>query len=127
MAEELTVDDAGWQARLARPDVATFVAHADGEDIGLVTSAPYGDHAGLFSMWVDPRHRGRGVGEALVRAAVSWAMQQGYERMLLDVGDSNVAAVAFYTRLGFRPTGVTGSLPPPRDHHLEHQRELRLR
>jgi hypothetical protein len=46
--------------------------------------------------------------------------------MLLEVANENGAAIGLYARTGFAPNGATGSLPPPRDHILEHQRELTL-
>ena len=124
---ELEFSDAKWKARLEPAEVATFVATSEeSEDIGLVTSAPYDGCAGLFSMWVAASVRGVGVGAGLVGAVVAWAKGQGHERVLLDVGDHNGAAIALYRKMGFRRTGVTGTLPPPRQHITEHQRELAL-
>jgi hypothetical protein len=47
-------------------------------------------------------------------------------RLVLDVADLNVAAVALYELKGFRRNGKVGSLPPPRHHIREHQREFLL-
>ena len=118
-----------WSARLADPDGATFIAIADGEDVGLATGRDYEGHegaAGLFGMWVAPSHRGRGIGGALVDAVVAWARARGSGRLLLDVADANAPAIALYERKGFQPTGVTGTLPAPREHLTEHQRSLDL-
>lgn len=118
-----------WRARLEDPGVATFVATADGADAGLATGTAYhgsGGAAGLFSMWVAPASRGRGIGGALVDAVVAWACAAGYRRLLLDVADGNLPAIRLYEGRGFAPTGVTGTLPAPRDHVLEHQRGLDL-
>lgn len=38
--------------------------------------------------------------------------------------DVKRAGIRLYVRKGFEPTGVTGTLPPPRVHILEHQRGL---
>ena len=116
-----------WAAQLQ--SMATFLALVDGEDVGLVRGAPdeaRTDAAWLISMWVAPEVRGRGVGEALVAAVVEWARASGARRLLLDVGDHNRPAIALYARMGFEPNGTTGSLPAPRRHIREHQRELRL-
>lgn len=119
-----------WRARVADPYVATFLAETAACDpIGLVVGAPHTDlagAAGLFAMWVAPRARGHGVGSALVRAVVAWAVDEKYQRVVLDVADDNVAAMGLYEACGFHRTGVTGTLPPPRDHILEHQRERLL-
>ena len=118
-----------WRARLEDPEAATFLASAGGRDAGLVTVRPYGESggpAGLFGMWVAPEARGQGVGGALVDAVVAWARARGCARVLLDVADANPPAIRLYESRGFRPTGVTGSLPAPRERVLEHQRALEL-
>lgn len=104
--------------------MATFFAVDGGIDVGMVRAARHPDEptAGeLLSMWVAPGARGRGVGDALIDAVVAWARAEGLSRIVLDVGDHNVAAIGLYTRHGFTPTGVTGALPPPRAHVREHQ------
>ena len=116
-----------WAAQVR--EIRTFVAVVDGEDAGLVRGARDDsriDTAWLISIWVAPEVRGQGVGEALIDAVVEWARAGGARRLLLDVGDHNRPAIALYARMGFEPNGTTGSLPAPRDHIREHQRELRL-
>ena len=116
-----------WAAQLR--EIPTFVAVVDGEDVGIVRGArddSRADAAWLISMWVAPEVRGQGVGEALIDAVVEWARASGARRLLLDVGDHNRPAIALYARKGFEPNGTTGSLPAPRSHIREHQRELRL-
>lgn len=61
-----------------------------------------------------------------LRINENWAKTEGYQRLILDVGDSNDFAIALYTRKGFKPTGVTGHLPSPRAHILEHEMALDL-
>ncbi|MCY0989278.1 GNAT family N-acetyltransferase [Nannocystis sp. ILAH1] len=112
-----------WRRQLV--ELATFVAVVEGGDAGMVRAARHEvepDTGELLSMWVAPAARGRGVGDALVDAVVAWARAEGLRRLVLDVGDANAAAIALYARNGFVPTGVTGSLPPPRTHVREHQR-----
>jgi GNAT superfamily N-acetyltransferase len=116
-----------WRQQLQ--EIATFVAVHDGEDVGLVrcaSDAQQQDTAWLISMWVAPEARGQGVGNALIDAVIAYARARGASRLLLDVGDHNQQAIALYARKGFQPNGGTGSLPAPRDHMREHQRELRL-
>ena len=59
------------------------------------------DVADLNRVVVDPRHRGKGVGRALVEAGLAWAAAHGAERMLLEVEWANQPALALYRRLGF--------------------------
>jgi ribosomal protein S18 acetylase RimI-like enzyme len=116
-----------WSRHLAeRP---TFVATADGYDVGLVRStlndqAP--NTAYLISMWVAPEARRQGIGSALIDAVVEWARAEGLTRVLLDVGEANTPAIALYTRKGFVPTGEAGTLPPPRNHIREIQLAMTL-
>jgi GNAT superfamily N-acetyltransferase len=116
-----------WSEQLQ--ELPTFVAVNDGLDIGMVRCQPdetEPDTAFLISMWVAPAERRKGAGDALIDAAVEWARTNGVKRLLLDVVDDNAAAIALYARKGFQPTGEVTTLPPPRDHIREHQRELRL-
>ena len=77
-------------------------------------------------MWVHPEYRGKGVGSRLIDSVIDWAKMAGKSELLLDVGDENIAAIALYEAKGFRPTGIVGSLDPPREHVKEHQRSLKL-
>jgi ribosomal protein S18 acetylase RimI-like enzyme len=123
-AEDAARPDEGWQDRL-RSGAVTLVAVADGRDAGLcVVSRSHDDPAvaGLYSMWVAPWARGRGVGDALIEAALRAARERGWSRIVLEVGDNNLPAIALYERWGFAPTGRTGTLPPPRQHVTEHER-----
>jgi GNAT superfamily N-acetyltransferase len=110
-------------------ELPTFVAVLASDDVGMARGGPYQGRPGaaiLLSMWVAPEARGRGVGEALLDAVVAWARAEGFARLLLDVADTNTPAVSLYARKGFRPTGATGALPPPREHILEHEMALEL-
>ena len=117
-----------WSEQLQ--ELPTFVAVNDGLDVGMVRCQPdetEPDTALLISMWVAPASRRIGVGDALVDAAIEWARANGVSRLQLYVVDDNAPAIALYARKGFRATGVVATLPPPREHIREHQRELRLR
>lgn len=116
-----------WELQLEH--LATFVATINGRDVGLVRGTPHeqrGDAGYLISMWVAPEARRQGVGSALIDVLVDWAKSQGWDRLLVDVGERNMPALALYARKGFGPTGEIGALPPPRDHLREAQLALRL-
>ncbi len=106
-----------------------FLAVLDGDDAGMVRYGADDRRAGvvwLLSMWVAPAARGKGAGDALVEAVVNAARQGGAKQMLLDVADGNHHAIALYARHGFKPNGVRGALPPPREHIAEHQMQRSL-
>lgn len=115
-----------WEQQLV--ELATFVAVLDQSDVGMARGATLDDElvGFLISVWVAPEARSQGIGEALIDAVVAWARQSGLERLLVDVGDENDAAVALYARKGFAPTGEVATLPPPREHIREHRRMLAL-
>jgi ribosomal protein S18 acetylase RimI-like enzyme len=69
---------------------------------------PTGLRAWIEDVVVDDRARGKGVGEALNRAALSMARQRGAKTVDLTSRPSREAANRLYQRLGFvrRDTNV---------------------
>ena len=127
LAEAERYREADWRRQLAA--LPTYVGVLADQDVGMVRGAADPENTGaalLLSMWVAPEARGQGMGEALIRQLADWASATGYSRLLLDVADGNQPAIRLYARMGFTPTGVTGSLPAPRTHITEHQRVLEL-
>jgi ribosomal protein S18 acetylase RimI-like enzyme len=59
----------------------------------------------LISMWVAPFARGRGVGDALVTAALDWARERKASGVALAVLEGNERALALYRRHGFVDAG----------------------
>lgn len=126
-AEAAALALAVWTRQLV--ELPTFVAFQDGLDVGMVRcmrDRGRPDTAWLISMWVAPEVRRSGLGRSLVDLVVGWARSNGIRRLLLDVADLNAPAIALYDAKGFAPNGNTGTLPSPREHIREHQRELRL-
>jgi GNAT superfamily N-acetyltransferase len=130
-AQDLARPLTDWRKRLEVPleRAATFVALAGELDVGVVTGRRSDDDATtamLLGMWVKPEARRLGVGGVLVDTVIRWARGQGFQRVVLDVADGNLPAIALYQGRGFVPNGITGTLPAPREHMLEHQRTLVL-
>lgn len=59
------------------------------------------EHGHLGMLVVTEEATGLGVGGALVRAAESWAREQGYRKLTLTVFEANHAARAVYEHLGY--------------------------
>lgn len=128
LARESTFTEEVWRQRLERTDCITLIATSqEAIGCGLVVGGPYDSQAGVYSMWVDPDFRGYGLANRLIKEVITWARHRGDERILLDVGNENHSAIKLYQSNGFESTGVTGTLPPPREHIKEHQRSKRLR
>jgi len=64
----------------------------------------------LYSLWLDPAFRGRGLARPLVAAAVDWARDQQVRTITLRVAPDNVAARAVYESLGFAAGSPAGAV-----------------
>lgn len=62
---------------------------------------------------VRPDRQGRGIGRALMEAAVQAAREQGGEWVGLEVRTDNDAARGLYERMGFEPVGTASELGRP--------------
>ena len=58
-------------------------------------------HAHIFLLYVEPEHRRRGIGTALLRYLENWAIQRGDRQIGLQVFQSNQAALNLYNQLGY--------------------------
>lgn len=59
-------------------------------------------HAHIFLLYVDPNHRRRGIGAALVRYAEKWARTRGDRQISLQVFQTNQPALNLYQSLGYQ-------------------------
>jgi ribosomal protein S18 acetylase RimI-like enzyme len=127
LVEEESFGEERWRGRAAGTEGAQlFMAWSGDTAVGIAGVFDEGDGtAQVVSVWVDPVHRGRGVGRALTEAALRFATAQGFARMRLWVTDGNAPARSLYVRLGFTPTGNRQPLPsnPAME---EHELELML-
>jgi ribosomal protein S18 acetylase RimI-like enzyme len=55
----------------------------------------------LAELYVTPPMRGRGLGRALMNAAIEHARERGADHMELGTGEQDAAAIALYESLGF--------------------------
>lgn len=58
-------------------------------------------HARIAGLVVDQSHRGRGIGKALVQAAEAWALERGYQEVVLNSNVVRERAHQFYRDLGY--------------------------
>jgi putative acetyltransferase len=59
-------------------------------------------------MYVEPGHRGRGVGKAVLAALEAGARQLGARRLVLETGIYQETAIALYRHAGFTPIDCWG-------------------
>jgi GNAT superfamily N-acetyltransferase len=59
-------------------------------------------------MYVEPTHRGTGLGRAVLLALEAAAQQMGVQRLVLETGVHQQAAIAVYRRAGFTQVDCWG-------------------
>jgi RimJ/RimL family protein N-acetyltransferase len=84
---------------------ATIVATVGDEVVGGIwVDGPFFGF-GEIGMLVAREWRGRGVGSALVAAAIDWGRERGLHKLSLGVFPHNDAAIALYRKHGFEVEG----------------------
>ena len=105
----------GWEAyraELEKPEAVMLVARRDSPDeetgrrlSGYVAARINADELHVNNIGVWPEARRRGVGGALLRAALEVAARCGATQAVLEVRASNLPAQAMYERFGFEVVG----------------------
>jgi ribosomal-protein-alanine N-acetyltransferase len=88
-------------ALLVQPGTFSWVA----DDSGFILVRAIEDESEILTLGVTPASRRRGVGSALVRAAMEEALTRGAKAMFLEVSQANYPAIALYKQLGFVQVG----------------------
>jgi ribosomal-protein-alanine acetyltransferase len=93
---------------LVRAHAINLVATSGGEVVGYVSVLlRRGSHyARIYSLAVDPRWQGRGVGGRLLEAAESRAAGRGCTFVRLEVRADNARAIGQYVRAGYGEIGI---------------------
>lgn len=92
-------------AELDRAGSTLLVADHDDAVAGFVHAAwdAAGSEGSLLRVYVDPDHRGAGVGRRLVEAATDALFDRGVERVTAMALAANDPGDAFYRAVGFEP------------------------
>jgi ribosomal protein S18 acetylase RimI-like enzyme len=94
---------------LTRANASVYVA----EEAGVVRGSAImlwrqGAKVGrLYSIATDPSARGRGVGHLLLQACEAAAVRRNCREVSLEVRETNLTAIAFYERHGYRAAKKT--------------------
>ncbi len=83
------------------PTVSYLVAVAEDVVLGHAVTSSAGDIAELQRIAVAPGSRRLGLATALLSGVVETASRSAADRLLLEVREDNLGALAFYARQGF--------------------------
>jgi RimJ/RimL family protein N-acetyltransferase len=90
-------------------DAAVYVAECPEGLVGRLSLSrdthPSSHHVADLGLMVAASHRRRGIGRALLQAAVEWAREAGVTKLELHVFPHNEAAIRLYESFGFEREG----------------------
>jgi phosphinothricin acetyltransferase len=98
---------ASWFEGKAKKGFPVLVAGDDaGAVLGFATYGTFREHAGYkytveHSIYVDARHRGRGVGSALLGDLIAEAVAQDLHVLIGAIDAANPASIALHKKFGF--------------------------
>jgi ribosomal-protein-alanine acetyltransferase len=93
--------DALVDLELAAPGRVVVAAEHDDALVGYASASVNADVADLTRIAVKPAAQRKGTARALLGTLLEMAAEQGAERMLLEVADTNEPALGFYVASGF--------------------------
>jgi len=93
------------------PRHPVFVAVADETVVGwgslnVYNARPAYQYVADFSIYIERRWRGKGVGRRLLEHLIEQARALRYHKMMLSAFPFNATGVALYERLGFTSVGI---------------------
>jgi GNAT superfamily N-acetyltransferase len=93
----------------ANPVAEVLLAYWDEEPVGFAlyfrNFSTFLGQVGIYleDLFVEPEHRGKGIGKALLSRLAKIAIERGYGRLEWAVLDWNTPSIEFYRRLGADP------------------------
>jgi len=97
------------------PAYPVLVAEIGGRVVGWGSLGPYAQRPAWYptvelSLYVDPVHRGEGVGRMLMTALLERASEAGHHAVIGQIVAGNSASIALAEAAGFRHVGVLGEV-----------------
>lgn len=89
-----------------KKDCIFITAYSDGEPSGFGCMYTVLDEAHIMNIAAAPDCRRRGVASMIMDALISDAISKGVSVMMLEVRESNQAAIGLYKKYGFEEVGV---------------------
>jgi [ribosomal protein S18]-alanine N-acetyltransferase len=81
-----------------------LIAELKGQIRGFLVARIAGDEAEILNTAVDPANRRKGIGTALLEAAITAGQAHKVKGIYLEVRESNFPAISFYRQHGFEKT-----------------------
>lgn len=95
----------GWQGEISQPASCIWCAEENAQLVGFVALRLAAGMCEILNVGVSPEFVRRGVGTALLTQALAWVRTHGGQRVTLEVGAGNTAAVALYRKAGLAEIG----------------------
>lgn len=86
-------------------EIRTFVCEKDRYVLGVLQWRNLGEEVEILDLAVHPNHRRHGHACFLLQNFLSYAAQSAVQKIVLEVRESNAAAIALYKKVGFEISG----------------------
>lgn len=87
--------------KMVVPDQCYISLKLKGSRIAFGRGVMDSEYLGIYGIFVNEQHRGKGYGEALTRELISYGKKQGCSTAYLQVEDDNPKAISLYEKIGF--------------------------
>lgn len=94
-------------------------AWASADDGGFILISRAADEAEILTVAVVPELQNRGLGRALLEAAMASATRSGAKTMFLEVAADNQAAIRLYQGCGFIQSGIRAGYYKRQGHRID--------
>lgn len=88
------------------------VYESGNEIVGYIVMMPSLDDVDLLDISIAPSHQRKGLGEKLLKEMMEIMREQKFQRVMLEVRRSNLAACALYRKVGFAEIGMRRAYYP---------------
>lgn len=103
--------DTAWSAAqikdAANREDTLYLTATEGEELCAVASCVFSAFEGMIeNVATAPTHRRKSAAEGLLQLIEAEAKARGLEQLSLEVASRNAAAIALYTKAGFKTAGI---------------------
>ncbi|QHE50804.1 GNAT family N-acetyltransferase [Pontibacillus sp. HMF3514] len=100
-----------WFEKKQKASVPIMVYEEDGEVCGFATYGAFRDWPAYqytveHSVYVNPKHGGKGIGGTLLKEIIKAAKQDGYITMVAGIDGTNKGSISLHEKVGFTYSGT---------------------